>query len=152
MTTVSLLLWLLALAIVIHAIDEASAPQRAAGRGFAALFEPAIWQENLIIFLALILGAALGSYWLLLAGILPAVAVTHPFLDHVVLSFTHRQLRPGTFTALLLMLPIGIAFYGLAYQYRWLGLIDLAVSGAIGLGVSLLLLWLALQESSSTDV
>jgi hypothetical protein len=148
MTSISVLLWLLVLAIAIHTLDEASAPQRSAGKGFLALFDPAIWQENLVIFLALILAAALGSYWLLLASILPAVAVTHPFLDHVALSITQRQIRPGTLTALFLMLPMGIVFYGLVYQYRWLGPIDLAASGAIGLGVSLLLLWLTLKEST----
>jgi hypothetical protein len=146
MSLLTLLLWLLALAIVIHTLAEAAAPKLTAGRGVMAMFDRAIWLDNLPIFIALIVGVLLGSRWTILAGVIPAVAVTHPFLDHAILSYTNRHLRSGTGTALFLMLPLGLGFYSLAYNYRWLGSIDIMVGGAIGLGISLLLLWLTLRS------
>lgn len=143
-------LWLLALAIVIHTISEASAPKLAAGDGLMAICDRAIWLDNLPIFIALLLGVLLGSHWSLLTGILAAVCVTHPFLDHVALSLAHRSLRPGSITSLTLMLPLGLVFYGLAYNQKWLGWTDLLVSGALGLGISLLLLWLTLKFPNPT--
>ena len=146
MSLLSLLLWLLALAIVIHTLTEAAAPKLTAGHGVMAMFDRAIWLDNLPIFIALIIGVLLGSRWTILAGVIPAVAVTHPFLDHATLSYTNRHLRPGTGTALLLMFPLGLGFYGLASYYHWLGAIDIMVGSAIGLGISLLLLWLTIQS------
>jgi hypothetical protein len=145
MSLLSLLLWLLVLAIVIHSVAEAAAPGMKAGQGLSAILDRSIWMENLPIFMALLLGGVLGSRLPILMGIIPAVAVTHPFLDHVALSLHDRQLRPGTATALFLMLPLGLGFYGLAYKYGWLGQTEIVVSGTIGLSISLLLLWLTLK-------
>lgn len=39
---------------------------------------------------------------------LTVVAVLHPVLDHVVLTIQHHVQRPGTRTALLVVLPLGI--------------------------------------------
>jgi hypothetical protein len=145
MSLLSLLLWLLVLAIVIHSLAEASTPARLSGQGLIAVFDRSIWLDNLPIFIALAIGAMLGSKWSIWAGIIPTVAITHPILDHAALSFTHRQLRPGTATALLLMLPLGALFFGLAFKSNWLQSIDLLVGGGIGLAISLLLLWLVFK-------
>jgi hypothetical protein len=151
MSLLSLLLWLLALAIVIHSLAEASTPGRIAGQGLQAVFDRSIWLDNLPIFIALVIGAILGSQWSIWAGIIPAVAITHPFLDHVTLSIGGRKLRPGTGTALFLMLPLGVIFFGLAFQHNWLSPLDLVVGGGIGLAISLLLLWLVVKSPASSS-
>jgi hypothetical protein len=151
MSLLSLLLWSLALAIVIHTLAEAAAPRIMAGGRLVAIFDRAIWIENLPIFIALIIGAILGAQFPILASIIPAVAVTHPFLDHVALSFRHRQLRPGTATALLLMLPLGLVFYGYVYKHSWFGQLDIIVGSSIGLGISLLLLWLTIKFPATSN-
>jgi Protein of unknown function with HXXEE motif len=141
MSMLSLLLWLLVTAIIIHTLAEASAPRRIAGQGLRAVFDRAIWLDKLPTFIALLMAGILGSQWSILTGIIPTVAIAHPLLDHVALSVVYRKLRPGSGTALFLMLPLGVVFYGLAYQQDWLQSIDILVGGSIGLAISLRLLW-----------
>jgi ABC-type enterobactin transport system permease subunit len=68
MTNIELLIWILALAIAIHTITESSVQQIVAGHGLSVLRDRAVWLDNLPIFIALILGAVLGSYRSLFAG------------------------------------------------------------------------------------
>jgi hypothetical protein len=52
---------------------------------------------------------------------------------------------------LLLLWPLSIGTYGVIYSNRSLTLVEFLVSGAIGLGISLVLLWLVGQESAQSQ-
>jgi Protein of unknown function with HXXEE motif len=144
---------LIALALVIHTIAEAWIPayQKIRPDWRAAVFDPILFRDNVPFFILSLGAAVVGWRWPIVGGILPAVGVTHPLLDHLGLSWKNKKLRPGSWTGLLLLWPLSIGTYVVIYNNRSLTLVELLVSGAIGLGISFVLLWLALQESAQSQ-
>jgi Protein of unknown function with HXXEE motif len=143
----------IALALVIHTIAEAWIPayQKIRPDWRAVVFDPILFRNNVPFFILSLGAAALGWRWPIMGGILPAVGVTHPLLDHLGLSWRNKKLRPGSWTGLLLLWPLSIGAYVVIYHQRSLTLLELLVSGALGLLVSFVLLWLALQESTQSQ-
>lgn len=138
----------LAIAIIVHTVDEAwfGAEQKALPDWRTVIFNRALFLDNLPIFIFVIGGALVGWQWKIVGGILPAIGVTHTLLDHLALSWKTQKLRPGSWTGLLLLLPLSVGFYALSYTYRILAFHELFISGAIGLAISIWLLWMTKQE------
>lgn len=138
----------LAIAIIVHTFDEAgfSAYQKAPSDWRAVIFDRALFLDNLPIFIFVIGAALAGWQWAIVGGILPAIGVTHTLLDHLALSWQTQKLRPGSWTGLLLLLPLSLGVYALSYTYRILAFHELLISGAIGLAISIWLLWMIKQE------
>lgn len=147
MTLPSLSIWLLALAVIVHTISEAWLPeyQKVKPDWRSVVFKRSLWLDNLPIFIAAIVAGLIGWRWPMIGGILPAVGVTHPLFDHIGLSLKARKLRPGSWTGLLLFWPAGIFAYVVANAYQIATISDLVISGAIGLAISIWLLWSVLQ-------
>jgi Protein of unknown function with HXXEE motif len=124
----------LAVAIIVHTVDEAwfGGYQKAPSDWRTVIFDRALFLENLPIFIFVIGAALVGWQWAIVGGILPAIGVTHTLLDHLALSWKTRKLRPGSWTGLLLLLPLSLGFYALSYTYRILAFHELLISGAIG--------------------
>lgn len=152
---------LIALALVIHTIAEAWIPAYQKIRPDwrfscrealpTVVFDPILFRDNVPFFILSLGAAVVGWRWPIVGGILPAVGVTHPLLDHLGLSWKNKKLRPGSWTGLLLLWPLSIGTYVVIYNNRSLTLVELLVSGAIGLGISFVLLWLAVQESAQSQ-
>lgn len=141
---------LLAIALIIHTIAEAWIPayQKAKPDWRSVVFDRVLFLDNLPIFIASLGGALVGWQWAIVGGILPAVGLTHPLLDHLGLSWKNQKLRPGSWTGLLLLLPLSVWSYTLVYTHRILAFQSVLISGAIGLAISIGLLWMAVQEST----
>ncbi|GBO52965.1 hypothetical protein APA_766 [Pseudanabaena sp. lw0831] len=138
---------LLAIAIIIHTISEAWIPeyQKAKSDWRSVVFNPVLFWDNLPIFIASIVAALADWKWAIVGGILPAVGVTHPLLDHLGLSWKNQKLRPGSLTGLLLLFPLSIWSYALIYNEHILALHELLISSEIGLAISLWLLWMVVK-------
>ena len=136
-------LWGLAIALIIHTIDEAwlSEVLGAQADWRSLVLNPAPLLENFPIFVFAIAFPLVGWRLPLWTGILPAVGLTHPLLDHLGLSWKTRSVRPGSWTGLLLLLPLSIWVYGLGYTYGLFQPYEVIISGAIGLGISVWLFW-----------
>jgi hypothetical protein len=143
----------IALALIIHTIAEAWIPayQKIRPDWRSVVFDPVLFRDNVPFFILSLGAAVVGWQWPIVGGILPAVGLTHPLLDHLGLSWKNKKLRPGSWTGLLLLWPLSIGTYVIIYNHRSLDLVELLVSGAIGLGISLVLLWLAVQESTQSQ-
>jgi hypothetical protein len=113
------------------------------------VFNRALFLENLPIFIFSIGLATIGWRWSLMNGILPAVGLTHPLLDHLGLSWQTHKMRPGSWTGLFLLLPLSIWVYALGNTYHLFKLPEFLISGAIGLAISIWLLWIVAQESQN---
>jgi hypothetical protein len=147
---------LLAIALIVHTIAEVwiLAYQKVQPDwrsivfvGIASLQENRLFLDNLPVFI-LAIGAAVASWqWPIVGGILPAVGLTHPLLDHLGLSWKTQQLRPGSWTGLLLLLPLSLWIYALVYTQQILTIQEFLISGAIGLAISVWLLWMTVQAS-----
>ncbi|BAZ40267.1 hypothetical protein NIES4101_62280 [Calothrix sp. NIES-4101] len=159
MTLQNLSIWLLAIALILHTIAEVWLPAYAKVKpdwhllvfdGQSPVYDHrALFLENIPVFLFAIVTAFAGWQWQILGMILPAVGLTHPLLDHLFLSWKYRQLRPGTLTGLLLLFPLSIWVYYLGYTRHLLTLSAGLISGAIGLAISVWLLWETIQASHS---
>ncbi len=140
--------WLLAIALILHTIAEGWLPEyeKQKPNWQAVVFNRVLFLDNFPIFGFAIGLAAIGWRWPIVSGILPAVGVTHPLLDHVGLSWKMRQVRPGSWTGLLLMWPLSIWVYTIGYGQNRFKPLELAVSFIIGLAISIWLYWAVLQE------
>jgi hypothetical protein len=140
--------WLVAIALILHTIAEAWLPEYAKRKPNwqAVVFNRAMFLENFPIFIFAIGLGAIGWRWPIVSGILLAVGVTHPLLDHVGLSWKMRQVRPGSWTGLFLMLPLSVWAYMIAYTQNLFKPIDLVISFAVGLAISIWLYWAVIQE------
>jgi uncharacterized membrane protein HdeD (DUF308 family) len=149
--TFNILILTIAIALIIHTIAEAWLPvyQRVRPDWRSVVLDPILFRDNVPFFILSLAGAVLGGQWPIIGGILPAVGLTHPLLDHLGLSWKNKRLRPGSWTGLLLLWPLSLGTYIAIYRDRSLTVTELLVSVAIGLGVSFVLLWLAMQESAT---
>jgi hypothetical protein len=149
--TFNILILTIAIALIIHTIAEAWLPvyQRVRPDCRSVVLDPILFRDNVPFFILSLAGAVLGWQWPIIGGILPAVGLTHPLLDHLGLSWKNKRLRPGSWTGLLLLWPLSLGTYIAIYRDRSLTVTELLVSVAIGLGVSFVLLWLATQESAT---
>lgn len=96
------------------------------------------------------IGVAISGWQLpIVGGVLPAIGLTHPLLDHLGLSWKMQKLRPGSWTGLLLLFPFSILVYALGYIHRLLTLRELLISGAIGLAISVWLFWMSIPETQT---
>jgi Protein of unknown function with HXXEE motif len=140
----------LAIALIVHTIAEAWIPayQRAKPDWRSVVFNRVLFLDNLPIFIASLGGALVGWQWAIVGGILPAVSLTHPLLDHLALSWKNQKLRPGSWTGVLLLLPLSVWSYTLVYTHCILTFQEFLVSGVIGLAISIWLLWMAVQGST----
>ena len=141
-------LWFLAFAIIVHTIAEAWLPeyQRVKPNWQAVLFNRNLFLDNLPIFISVLIIPFLGWRFPIISGILPAIGISHPILDHMGLSYQTKALRPGSLTGIFLMLPISLWIYLLHVHHPLFSLPELLISSLIGLGISLGLYWLVLQE------
>lgn len=144
-------LWLLAFALIIHTIEEGWLPeyQKVKPNWQAVVLNRALFLENLPIFIFAIGLAIVGWQWPLVSGILPAVGLTHPLLDHLGLSWKARNLRPGSWTGLFLLLPLSLWVYSLGNTYNLFKYYEFLISSAIGLAISIWLFWTVVQETKS---
>jgi hypothetical protein len=142
---------LLAIALIIHTIAEAYLPeyQKCKPNWQSVVFNRLLFLDNLPIFIFVIVVGMIGWHQPLVGGILPAICLTHPLLDHLGLSWKAKKWRPGSYTGLFLLLPLSILVYGIGFTYHLMEGYELAISGAIGLAISVWLFWMVEQESSS---
>lgn len=131
---------LLAASIWLHTMEEVTqvpAYQRALGaRTINTRSE--VLMDSLPIFLVLPLSAGLSQKWAWIRDTLAVVALLHPILDHVLLAFQRKKIvmRPGTTSALLLALPLGILNYSNRKEFGYRK--SLAGAG-LGLAISIFL-------------
>ncbi len=151
MTLQNLSIWLLAIALILHTIAEVWLPAYAKVKPdwHLVIFDRVLFLENIPVFLFAFITALAGWQWQILGMILPAIGLTHPLLDHLFLSWKYQQLRPGTLTGLFLLFPLSIWVYYLGYTRQLLTLPAVLISGAIGLAISVWLLWETIQASQS---
>lgn len=149
----NLAMWLLAFALIIHTIEEGWLPEylKAKQNWRSVLFNRVLFLENLPIFIFSIALGLAGFRYPIVGGILPAVGLTHPLLDHVGLSWKTRQLRPGSWTGILLLLPLSIWTYVLSDTDDLFKLHEFLISGTIGLVISLWLYWMVDRETQKSS-
>jgi Protein of unknown function with HXXEE motif len=142
-------IYLLAIALIVHTIAEGWLPEyeKVKPDWQSVVFNRLLFLENLPVFIFAIATAIAGWRLPILSGILPAVGLTHPLLDHLGLSWKTQKLRPGSLTGLFLLLPLSIAVYSLGYTHHLWKLHELLIGGAVGLAISVWLLWMTVQES-----
>ncbi len=143
-----LIFWWVAIALILHTIAEGWLPEyeKQKPNWQAVVFNRGLLLDNFPIFVCAIGLAVIGWQWPIVSGILPAVGVTHPLLDHVGLSWKMRQVRPGSWTGLFLMLPLSIGLYTIAYHQNRFNPLEFAISFMIGLAISIWLYWGVIQE------
>lgn len=141
-------LWLLAFALIIHTIEEGWLPEYEGKQSDwkALVFNRSLFLEYLPIFIFAIVLAAIGWHLPLLSGILPAIGLTHPVLDHVGLSWKTQHLRPGSWTGILLFFSLSVWFYIISNAQNLLKPYELLISGTIGLAISIWLFWMVEQD------
>jgi Protein of unknown function with HXXEE motif len=140
----------IATALIIHTIAEVWIPayQKVKPDWRSVVFDRVLFLDNLPVFIFSIGAALAGWQWPIVGGILLAVGLTHPLLDHLGLSWKTQKLRPGSWTGLLLLLPLSLWGYALGYAHQILTFHEFLISGAIGLTISVWLLWMTGQEST----
>ncbi|MBW4508296.1 MAG: HXXEE domain-containing protein [Scytonematopsis contorta HA4267-MV1] len=140
---------LLAVGLIVHTIAEAWIPayQKVKPDWQSVVFDRVLFLDNLPIFIFSIGVALAGWQWPIVGGLLPAIGLTHSLLDHLGLSWKNQKLRPGSWTGLLLLLPLSLGVYTLSYTYHILAFYEFLISGAVGLAISLWLLWMTVQQS-----
>ncbi len=150
--TFNLLILSIAITLILHTIAEAWIPayQKVRPDWRSVAFDPVLFRDNVPFFILSLAAAVVGWQWPVVGGILPAVGLTHPLLDHLGLSWKNKNLRPGSWTGLLLLWPLSLGTYVAIYTQQSLTVTELVGSGAIGLGISLVLLWLTVKESSAS--
>ena len=142
----------LAIAITVHTVEESfqapSYQQKLERLGLLSSNDvfaspTAVLLDSLPIFAVLPLAVYLTNYWPWIRDSLMVVATLHPLLDHVVLSRPLRLWRPGSFTALGVLFPLGISYWGSSSRVG---------EGPFGIGIGLLvsiLLYIAAQAEIS---
>jgi Protein of unknown function with HXXEE motif len=140
---------LLAVALIIHTIAEAWIPayQKAKPDWRSVIFDRVLFLDNLPIFIFSVSVALAGWQWPIVGGLLPAIGLTHSLLDHLGLSWKNQKLRPGSWTGLLLLLPLSLGVYALSYTHHILAFHEFLISSVIGLVISVWLLWMTVQQS-----
>jgi hypothetical protein len=144
-------MWLLAIALIVHTIAEVWLPEYARLKPTwrSVVFNRVLFLDNLPVFVFSI-GVAIAGWQLpIIGGILPAIGLTHPLLDHLGLSWKMQKIRPGSWTGLFLLFPLSILVYVLGYIYHLFALQDFLISGAIGLAISVWLLWMSIPETQT---
>ncbi|KAL3941561.1 MAG: hypothetical protein SGARI_000561 [Bacillariaceae sp.] len=128
---------LLATAIALHTVEEAlqiPAYQRAYLGSKQPNTVPEVLLDSLPIFLLLPLAAWLQPTLVWITDTLATVAVLHPLMDHVALALHYnKQRRPGSATALGMLLPLGVLH---AWQRNFnhrTSLVGVAVGAALSL-------------------
>jgi Protein of unknown function with HXXEE motif len=142
---------LLAIALILHTIAEVWLPayEKVKPDWRVVVFDRVLFLENIPVFIFAFVTALAGWQWSVLGMILPALGLTHPLLDHLFLSWKYQQLRPGTLTGLFLLFPLSIWVYYLGYTQQLFSLQAVLISGAIGLAISVWLLWEVIQAPQS---
>lgn len=140
--------WLLAFALIIHTIEEGWLPEYEGKQSDwrALAFNRSLFLEYLPIFIFAIVLATIGWHLPLLSGILPAIGLTHPVLDHVGLSWKTQHLRPGSWTGIFLFFSLSVWFYIISNAQNLFKPYELLISGIIGLAISIWLFWMVEQE------
>jgi Protein of unknown function with HXXEE motif len=140
-------IWLLAAALIIHTIAEAWLPEweKVKPNWQSVVFNRLLFLDNLPIFVFAIAIAFAGWKLPIIGGILPAIGITHPLFDHVGLSIWSKKIRPGSWTGMLLLFPLSIWVYSIGYWQHSISLTDFLISGAVGLSISLWLLWITIE-------
>jgi hypothetical protein len=144
-------MWLLAIALIVHTIAEGWLPEyeKLKPNWRSVVFNRALFLENLPVFVFSI-GVAIAGWQLpIIGGILPAIGLTHPLLDHLGLSWKMQKIRPGSWTGLFLLFPLSILVYVLGYIYHLFTLQEFLISGAIGLAISIWLLWMSIPKNQT---
>ncbi|CAB9514377.1 expressed unknown protein [Seminavis robusta] len=101
----------LATAIALHTVEESfqvSSYQQKLGLKITNTFSEVLL-DSLPIFVVLPIAAVLSKSFHWVRDSLVVVAVLHPILDHVVLTLKGRKQRPGSITAMAMVLPLGAA-------------------------------------------
>jgi Protein of unknown function with HXXEE motif len=102
----------LAAAIFLHTIEEGWQHPAYQQQAFG-IQQPSttieLWLDSLPIFLVLPLAVYLSYYQMWIRDTLTSVAILHPILDHMALTRKWRHRRPGSRTAMALLLPLGVA-------------------------------------------
>lgn len=147
----NLLIWLLAIALILHTIAEVWLPAYAKVKPdwHLVVFDRVLFLENVPVFIFVFVTALAGWKLPILGMILPAVGLTHPLLDHLFLSWKYKQLRPGSLTGLLLLFPLSVWVYYLGYTQHLITIPAGLISGVIGLMISVWLLWEVIKFSQS---
>jgi Protein of unknown function with HXXEE motif len=147
----NLSIWLLAIALILHTIAEVWLPvyEKVKPDWRLVVFDGVLFLENIPVFIFAFIAALAGWQWQILGMILPAIGLTHPLLDHLFLSWKYQQLRPGSLTGLFLLFPLSIWVYYLGYTRQLFSLQAVLISGAIGLAISVWLLWEVIQVPQS---
>jgi hypothetical protein len=142
---------LLAIALIVHTIAEAYLPeyQKFKPNWRSVVFNRLLFFDNLPIFIFVIAVGTIGWHWPIIGGILPAICLTHPLLDHLGLSWQAKKWRPGSYTGLFLLLPLSILVYGLGFTDHLIQGYELVISGVIGFAISIWLFWMVVQESKA---
>jgi hypothetical protein len=142
-------MWLLAIALIVHTIAEAYLPeyQKVKPNWRSVVLNRSLFFDNLPIFIFVIAVGSIGWRWPIVGGILPAICLTHPLLDHLGLSWQAKKWRPGNYTGLFLLLPLSILVYGLGFSHHLIQRHELLIGGAIGLAISIWLFWMVVRES-----
>ena len=153
MTVRDISIWLLASALIIHTISEAWLPEweKVKPNWQAVVFNRLLFLDNLPIFIFASAIALAGWKLPILGGILPAIGIAHPIFDHVGLSIWGNKIRPGSWTGILLLFPLSIWVYSIGYSQHSISLTDFLISGAIGLSISLWLLWITIEYLKVND-
>jgi Protein of unknown function with HXXEE motif len=144
-------MWSLAIALIVHTIAEGWLPEyeKLKPNWRSVVFNRALFLENLPVFVFSI-GVAIAGWQLpIIGGILPAIGLTHPLLDHLGLSWKMQKIRPGSWTGLFLLFPLSILVYVLGYIYHLFTLQEFLISGAIGVAISVWLLWMSIPENQT---
>lgn len=147
MAVQDLSIWLLAVSLIVHTIAEAWLPEweKAKPNWQSVVFDRVLFLDNLPIFIFAI-GIAFAGWRLpIIGGILPAIGITHPVFDHIGLSLWAKKIRPGSWTGMILFFPLSIWVYWIGYSQHLFSLTDFLISSAIGLSISLWLLWITIE-------
>ena len=144
----SLAFWFLAIALILHTLEEGWLPdlQKPENHWRSVVFNRVLFLDNLAIFIFAIALGAIGWKFPIISGILPAIGLTHPLFDHVGLSWKYHIPRPGIWTGLLLMMPLSLWIYALGMMGQRFEPYEIGISGVIGVGISGWLFWMVDRE------
>jgi hypothetical protein len=144
-------MWLLAASLIIHTISEGWLPElkKAKSNWRSVVFDRVLFLDNLPIFIFTIAVAAAGWKLPIIGGILPAIGITHPIFDHIGLSLWGGKIRPGSWTGMFLFFPLSIWVYAIGYSRNLISFNDFLISGAIGLSISIWLVWAVIEYLKS---